>query len=406
MPVTHEPWLVVLSLAVAIQGAYVGLRLSVQVGTAEGLRRRLLIAGAAVSLSVAIWAMHFIGMLAVRLPFPVDYLVLQTLLSFLVCVLVVGVGVFAVNTGPRTPGRVAAAAWFMGGGIVSMHYIGMTALHASAHVVHAPLAIAASIVIAVAASGFALWLAGGRSDRPLLFLPAIAFGLAITGMHYTAMAGVTIFPHPEVSSAPALSTDLLAIVVAVVAFLMSGIFLLTLVPDHSRLPVLTAALPPQPPSKTHQEPVAVSAATEPLSPGGTGIGQGTVAPLGGAGTPPRRAARHLPVEQDGNTHFVAVENIVAVHANSHYTYVFDGSAKLFCPLAISDVEQRLDPNRFVRVHRSHIVNVDHVAGLKRSGDNGLIELVGNGGYTIPVSRGRLGHLKARFNPRFEATSSS
>src|SRR6267378_4202974 len=44
MPVTHEPWLVVLSIVVAIQGAYVGLSMAVQVGEAVGLRRRLLLA--------------------------------------------------------------------------------------------------------------------------------------------------------------------------------------------------------------------------------------------------------------------------------------------------------------------------------------------------------------------------
>src|SRR6185295_20118185 len=129
MPVSHEPWLVVLSLIVAIQGAYVGLSLAVQIGGAEGLRRRLLLAGAAISLAVAIWAMHFVGMLAARLPFPVDYLVFPTLLSFLVCVLVVGAAVFTVSAGPPTRGRLVAAATAMGGGIVSMHYIGMSALH-------------------------------------------------------------------------------------------------------------------------------------------------------------------------------------------------------------------------------------------------------------------------------------
>src|SRR5581483_11878994 len=136
MPVTHEPWLVALSLVVAIQGAYVGLTLAVQVGEAVGLRRRLLLAAAAISLAVAIWAMHFVGMLAARLPFPVDYLVFPTLLSFLVCVLVVGAAVFAVTAGPLTAVRLIAAAAFMGGGIASMHYIGMAALHASAHMEH------------------------------------------------------------------------------------------------------------------------------------------------------------------------------------------------------------------------------------------------------------------------------
>ena len=235
MPVTHEPWLVALSIIVAIQGAYVGLSLAVQIGDAVGMRRRLLLAGAAFSLGVAVWAMHFVAMLAARLAFPIDYLVFPTLLSFLVCVIVVGAAVYATSSGPLTPLRLILSAGLMGAGIFSMHYIGMAALHASAHMVHAPANVAASMGVAVAASGLALWLAAGRGGRPPLILSAIAFGIAVSGMHYTAMAGVTLFPHPTASSgAPALSTDLLAIVVAVVAFGVSGIFLLILVPDHTR----------------------------------------------------------------------------------------------------------------------------------------------------------------------------
>src|SRR5262245_39210240 len=218
MPVTHEPWLVALSLVVAIQGAYVGLSLAVQVGGTVGIRRRSLLAGAALSLGVAIWSMHFVAMLAARLPFPVDYLVLPTLLSFLVCVLVVGAAVFAVSAGPLTTVRLVAAAVFMGLGIVSMHYVGMSALHDSAHMTHGLYLVAASVAIAIATSGVALRLAT-RSGRFPLFLSAIALGIAIAGMHYTAMAAVTIYPHVAVvSTAPTLSIDLLAIVVAIVAF--------------------------------------------------------------------------------------------------------------------------------------------------------------------------------------------
>src|SRR5215472_16386294 len=110
MQVTHEPWLVAPSLIVAIQGAYVGLSLAVQVAGAVGLRRRLLLAGAAVSLGVAIWSMHFVGMLAARLSMSVDYLVFPTLLSFLVCVIVVGAAVFAASAGPLTAVRLVTSA--------------------------------------------------------------------------------------------------------------------------------------------------------------------------------------------------------------------------------------------------------------------------------------------------------
>jgi NO-binding membrane sensor protein with MHYT domain/DNA-binding LytR/AlgR family response regulator len=390
MPVTHEPWLVALSLVVAIQGAYVGLSLAVQIRGATGVRRRLLLAAAAVSLAVAIWAMHFVAMLAARLPFPVDYLVFPTLLSFLVCVIVVGAAVFAVSTGPLTAMRLAAAAAFMGSGIVSMHYTGMTALHASAYLTHAPAFIIGSVAIAIAASGLALWLAGGRNGRPPLLLSATALGIAIAGMHYTAMAGLTLFPHTSpASGAPALSTDLLAIVVAIVAFLVSAIFLLTLVPDPTQANFASEQLAGISPAGS-SIPIQASVANNEAE-----LGQGTYAPLRGVGGPPRRLARHLPVERDGTTQFVAVDDIVAIHANAHYTYIFNGSSKLFCPLAIGDIESRLDEARFIRVHRSHIVNIDRISGFKRAGDHGVVELVGPDRYTVPVSRSRFSWLKSR-----------
>ena len=77
------------------------------------------------------------------------------------------------------------------------------------------------------------------------------------------------------------------------------------------------------------------------------------------------------------------------------TTIFDGKDELFCPLSIGEVEQRLDGSRFVRVHRSHIVNLQRITGLRRAGDNGIIELAGNKAYTVPVSRNRLSWLKAQ-----------
>jgi len=399
MPVTYETWLVLLSIVMATQGAYVGLSLAVQIGEATGARRRLLLAGATVSLAVAIWTMHFVGMLAVRQPFQVDYLVFPTLLSFLVCAIVVGGAVYATSSGPLTLLRLTLSSCLMGGGIFAMHYIGMNALDASAHMVHDPVYVAASMAIAIAASGLALWLATGRGGRPPLILSSAAFGVAVSGMHYTAMAGVTLYPYVTAASgAPVLSTDILAIVVAVVAFCISGIFLLLLLPDSSRAaPQSVAVSGGEAKSHTLPEiaaaPSAMPAATE-VGPNPE-FGRGTYSPLGGVGGPRRRFARHLPIERDGGTHFLAVEQVVAVHANAHYTYVFDGNDKLFCPLAIGDVESRLDNSRFVRVHRSHIVNIDRVVGYKRSGDNELVEMAGVDHYLVPVSRSRIGRLKSR-----------
>ena len=156
--------------------------------------------GAAFSLAVAIWTMHFVGMLAARIPFPVDYLVFPTLLSFLVCVLVVGVAVFAISSGPFSVPRLILSACLMGVGIFTMHYIGMTALHASAHMEHAP-----PLCRGEPGSSPLLhpdWRFGSRPvevRRPPLILSSVVFGIAVSGMHYTAMAGMTLLrcrcPH-------------------------------------------------------------------------------------------------------------------------------------------------------------------------------------------------------------------
>ncbi len=278
----------------AVQGAYVGLSLAVRISGATGMRRRLLLAGAASSLAVAIWTMHFIGMLAARPPFQVDYLVFPTLLSFLVCVIVVGIAVYATSSGPLTMLRLTLSACLMGGGIFSMHYIGMSALSASAYMIHDRIYVAASMAIAIAASGLALWLAAGRGGRPPLILSSIAFGIAVSGMHYTAMEGLTLLPFPSAAaaSAPALSTDLLAIVVAVVAFCLSAIFLLLLVPDPARsAQEATAAINVGPPAGAM--PAAAHAGNGKDTNQATSLdinpefGRGSYGPLGGAGAPPR-----------------------------------------------------------------------------------------------------------------------
>jgi NO-binding membrane sensor protein with MHYT domain len=84
MTIPHELWLVALSVAIAIQGSFVGLSLSLELDTATGFRRRLALAGSALTLATGIWSMHFVGMLAASFPSTVDYLVLPTLVSFLI----------------------------------------------------------------------------------------------------------------------------------------------------------------------------------------------------------------------------------------------------------------------------------------------------------------------------------
>jgi len=376
MGLPHEPWLVALSLLVAFQGSYVGLHLARQIRGAGGNVQRLLITGSALTLALGIWTMHFVGMLAVKLPVAVDFLVLPTLLSFLVCVLVVGFAVFTVGSKPVDHSHAAFAALFMGGGIVAMHYLGMQALHAGAHIAHDPLWVAASATIGIGVSGFALWLGFGEGTAHSLPASAVLMGLAISAMHYTAMAGLSLNIHANAlpPDMPTLSPGLLALVVSVVAFVVSGLFLLTLVPEKAET---AAAVPAEAPGNA-PAPIAAPPAPVPAPP---------------------PATHSLPVERDGRRLHLSVSQVVAVQAQAHYTNLFDGETIWFCSLPISEVEALLDPAVFARVHRSHIVNLDRVAALRRASDSDIVAMVASIPYQAPVSRARRSWLKQRLDAR-------
>ena len=400
MPVIHEPWLVALSLVMAFQGSFVGMNLAVQVGRADPVRRRLLLAGAALTLALAIWSMHFVGMLAARLPVDANFLVLPTLLSFLVCVLVVGIAVFAASNARLTPIRLGLAAFVMGSGICTMHYLGMYALHQSLKMQHDPAYVFASFLIAFNAAGLAIWLLFGFGRRPPILISAIVLALAISAMHYTAMTGLTyeLDPTAPIGQAPVFSPGMLAIVVSCVAFLVSGLFLLALVPvqeQQAKSETLGAETSGPEADREDSRPDASSAASlvEAAHPRKTASG------LQAAARPVRAATaaskRTLPIERDGQKSQIGIVEIHAIHADAHYTRLYDGNREYFCPLSISEAEQQLDPKTFSRVHRSHIVNLNRVARFSRSGDGGILVLGGREGQTVPVSRSRWGRVKAK-----------
>jgi diguanylate cyclase len=390
MMIPHEPWLVALSIAIAIQGSFVGLSLARGIDSAEGFRRRLAIAGSAITLATGVWSMHFVAMLAANFPSAVDYLVLPTLISFLICVIVVGIGAYAAHV-PGPPAlRISTGALAMGLGVSLMHYVGMSAVHLAGPTSYVPTYVVGSIVVSVAASAFALWAIDSRPTRPRLFLGAIALGLAISGMHYTAMAGMRLDPlcfdvSRFVGAESALSRNTLALLATVVAFGVSGAFLLSLVPDArasreaEAAPTEAAARLTPTPAK-HTEPTAFPEAP-------SVVPQPVTAAV-------RRAAM-IRVEKDGRPRDIAVSDVYAIRANAHYSYVHDGEKEYFCGLSISTLEAQLDPKAFLRVHRSYIVSVNRIARVKRSGEAGVAELGLPVRCSIPIARAHYRQVKHR-----------
>jgi diguanylate cyclase len=387
LTIPHDPWLVALSIAIAIQGSFVGFSLARGLDSAEGFRRRLVLAGSAITLATGVWSMHFVAMLAANFPSAIDYLALPTLISFLICVIVVGVGVYAAHASGPPALRIASGALAMGFGISLMHYVGMSAVHLAGPTWHEPSYVVASIAVSIGASAFALWALDSRPTRRRLFLGAVALGLAISGMHYTAMAGMRLDPlcfdvSRFVEAESALSRNTLALLATVVSFGVSGAFLLSLVPD-------TRA----PPNAATVIPVGAFA----IAPGGRPVAAEPAEPPSDATAPPARAAS-IRVEKDGRARELAVDDVYAIRANAHYTYVHDGEQEYFCGLSISALEARLDPKAFLRVHRSYIVSVPRIARVKRSGEAGVAELGLPVRCSIPIARAHYRQVKLRVRP--------
>ena len=392
----HDPWLVALSVVIAVLGGFTGFGLAARIRGTPEASRRLLLASAAGFLAVGIWTMHFIGMLAAPIPADTVYLVLPTIISFLICALVVGVSLFFVSIGDPSLPRVASAAVLLGAGIVSMHYVGIHGLAGNFAIQHDLGMVALSILIAVvtAYGGLRVFLA--RQDGVRLLISAVAFGVAVSGMHYTAMYGMHFVPvgagHAHAGGLAA-SQQMLALVVALLCFVIAAGFLLSLVPDPRRQ---TAVVPIAPVAEAGLAPVQAFAEPAPVAAMSPRLRS---APLGGLGQPRAVPAPRLPVEGADGTHFIDSTEVRSVRADAHYTRVHDGTRERMCPWSISEAEAQLDPGLFVRVHRSHIVAIPHVSFVRKEGDGAVIELDGPSPHRVPVSRAKIAEVKARLGLR-------
>jgi NO-binding membrane sensor protein with MHYT domain/CheY-like chemotaxis protein/nitrogen-specific signal transduction histidine kinase len=251
----YQPTLVVLSILVAMFASYTALSLAIRVKESHGLAPHAWMAGGAFAMGSGIWAMHFIGMLAFRLPMPLAYDPVITFVSWLLPVVVSGMALWQLRHRELGARHLAWGAILMGLGINAMHYTGMAGMRMDPAITYDPWLFLASVAIAVGASAGALWIgfrlnAGTgrpvRHPRLLQVGAAIVMGSAIAGMHYTGMAAA----HFEAGSvcraaAGGVNQDHLAILVAVASLAVLSIALLAAIFDarlESRNRTLAASL--------------------------------------------------------------------------------------------------------------------------------------------------------------------
>ncbi|HEX8009356.1 MAG TPA: EAL domain-containing protein [Casimicrobiaceae bacterium] len=206
---TYDLVLVGLSIGVAVIASYVALDLASRVTASRGTpAARHWLAGGGFSMGIGIWSMHIIGMLAFRLPISPGYDTGGTLLSLLIAVIVSAFALWTVSRGTLSVERLLRAGICMGLGMVAMHYTGIESIEIEPSIRYEATLVIASIVIAVAASLIALWIAFAlRSETSLSaarkrLAGALVMSGAIAGMHYTAMAAASFAPDSYVVNDP------------------------------------------------------------------------------------------------------------------------------------------------------------------------------------------------------------
>lgn len=139
--------------------------------------------------------MHFIAMLGFSVPGDtIRFNVLVTLASMLLAVAFVSLGLMIVGFGPATNWALVLAGVVTGFGVAGMHYTGMAAMEGPFRMNYDPLLFVLSVVIAIVAATAALWAALRLSKVWATLAASAIMGVAVSGMHYTGMASMRVYP--------------------------------------------------------------------------------------------------------------------------------------------------------------------------------------------------------------------
>lgn len=242
---SYNQLLVIISFIVAFLASYTALDMAGRVATASGKAARLWLFGGGFAMGIGIWSMHFIGMLAMNLPMVMSYDATLTAVSMVIAVAASIFALWTVCYGELPWYRLSVGAVIMGSGVVAMHYTGMAALMVQPGIVWHWGWVALSVLIALVASGAALWLAFHlRQGTGRLTLmrggASLIMGIAIAGMHYTGMAAAS-FPMDSHATHMGVNSNWLAVLVVVVTLSILGITLLISMLD-ARLQARTSLL--------------------------------------------------------------------------------------------------------------------------------------------------------------------
>ena len=214
----HDLWLVGLAAVICTLASLAAISLLRHVRHATRQMRPVWLAISAISTGFGIWSTHFIAMLAYSPGIPSGYNIALTALSLAAAILLTAAGLaMAMLPGWRLGPWLGGAV--VGGGIATMHYLGMAAFQIGGVILWDSTLVAASILLGTLIGATALP-AGLHDNSPRWRIAgALLLTLAICSHHFTAMGAVAIIPDPTISiPQAAIPTGWLAVGVAVSSF--------------------------------------------------------------------------------------------------------------------------------------------------------------------------------------------
>jgi diguanylate cyclase len=226
MTSSYNSWLVCLSVVVAVMVSFTSLRLACRVADSQGIASRIWLILGSISMGVGIWSMHFIGMLAFSVDLTLRYDIGRTLLSLGVAIVTSGFAITIASSAKLEFRRHLICSLAMGLGIVSMHYVGMSAILIFPAIAYNWYVVAVSVLVAIVASFVALWLTFNlrRTTHRWLSLArlgaALIMGLAIASTHYIGMAAAQFQIGAICRGGVALDNHWLALAISIAACLL------------------------------------------------------------------------------------------------------------------------------------------------------------------------------------------
>jgi NO-binding membrane sensor protein with MHYT domain len=192
LPSSYAPALVALSFLIAAVGAFVALTAASGIARAGRVSLFNALASGTALGGVGVWAMHFVGMLSMRIDMAVSYSLPETAASLLVAIAGSALALLWVARRPDSVARLLGGGMVLGAAVCAMHYLGMYGMRFEGFFVWSWPLVALSMVIAAVAATAALWLAFAVRTLAARVAASGVMAGAVCAMHYTGMEAAGI----------------------------------------------------------------------------------------------------------------------------------------------------------------------------------------------------------------------